>query len=334
MPTWDIFHSDRLEVEREIDTEQVRAGLSTGAITHDDLVRPSGVNAPWTRIGDRPKLFAAPAPAPEAKAPEPQKVTPVPVPVPVPDDDEDVVELEYADEPDADEPGIWPGTSVPGPLDEAEHDIIIEAPAAASGKSDEPYSEFDLSLRNVPLNPERPVSSAEVVTWDDNLDEEPDPQEEDEAAAEFTLARGRSETVEELDLAAMVDVAFQLVLFFLVTATTVMYKSLEVPKPNPDSRPPEAAAQGRSKSLDDLRGQYIVVQIDPAGAVKIDNEPVKADLPAMVDRLRAARKGTDRTSMLLSADFTTPHKSAVLAYDAANEIGLAIAIAKPTATEP
>ncbi len=41
----------------------------------------------------------------------------------------------------------------------------------------------------------------------------------------------------------MVDVAFQLVLFFLVTATTVLYKSLEVPKPNPDS-PAAAAAQG------------------------------------------------------------------------------------------
>ena len=33
--------------------------------------------------------------------------------------------------------------------------------------------------------------------------------------------------------------------------------------------------------------------------------------------------------MLLSADFATPHRNAVLAYDAANEIGLGIAIAKP-----
>jgi hypothetical protein len=33
--------------------------------------------------------------------------------------------------------------------------------------------------------------------------------------------------------------------------------------------------------------------------------------------------------MLLSADFSTPHRSAVLAYDVANEIGLGIAIAKP-----
>ena len=34
--------------------------------------------------------------------------------------------------------------------------------------------------------------------------------------------------------------------------------------------------------------------------------------------------------MLLSADFATPHRNAVLAYDAANEIGLGIVIARPT----
>ena len=42
----------------------------------------------------------------------------------------------------------------------------------------------------------------------------------------------------------MVDVAFQMVLFFLVTATTVLYKSLEVPKPSPET-PAAGAQQGR-----------------------------------------------------------------------------------------
>ena len=46
----------------------------------------------------------------------------------------------------------------------------------------------------------------------------------------------------------MVDVAFQLVLFFLVTATTVLYKSLEVPKPNPESPPRRPRRGGRRRS--------------------------------------------------------------------------------------
>lgn len=147
------------------------------------------------------------------------------------------------------------------------------------------------------------------------------------------MTRGSAETVEELDLAAMVDVAFQLVLFFLVTATTVLYKSLEVPKPNPDS-PAAAAAQGHSRSLDELKDDYILVEIDPAGLMKIDREPVRADMAGLIERLRDAREKTGRKAMLLSADFATPHRNAVLAYDAANEIGLGIAIARPLGSEP
>ncbi len=161
------------------------------------------------------------------------------------------------------------------------------------------------------------------------MDDEYDPQEEDEAAAEFTLSRSGPEKVEELDLAAMVDVAFQLVLFFLVTATTVLYKSLEVPKPNPEQNAPEKAAQGKSKNLDDLKDDFILVEIDSAGAMKIDREAVAANMNAIVERLRSAREKTGRKAMLLSADYNTQHKNAVLAYDAANEIGLGIAIARP-----
>jgi biopolymer transport protein ExbD len=132
----------------------------------------------------------------------------------------------------------------------------------------------------------------------------------------------------------MVDVAFQLVLFFLVTATTVLYKSLEVPKPNPENNPAAAAAQGKSdKTLDDLKETYILVEVDPAGALKVDNEPVPAEVSGLAERLRSLRERTGRKAMLLSADFSTPHRSAVLAYDAANEIGLGIAIARPTARQ-
>jgi biopolymer transport protein ExbD len=152
-------------------------------------------------------------------------------------------------------------------------------------------------------------------------------EDEDEEPA-FTFARGSAATVEELDLAPMVDVAFQLVLFFMVTATTVLYKTLEVPKPSSET-PPGAVAQGRSKTIDDLREDYIVVEIDPSGAFKIDQEPVAADMNTIVERLRSARDKTARLSMLLSTDHATPHRHAVLAIDAANEIGLRIAVARP-----
>jgi biopolymer transport protein ExbD len=166
-----------------------------------------------------------------------------------------------------------------------------------------------------------------VASRDWNEDRQP--VEGGEEEGDFTFTRSGPMTVEELDLAPMVDVAFQLVLFFMVTATTVLFKTLEIPKPNADA-PPGAVSQGTSRTLDDFKDAYIIVEVDPSGAMKIDNEPVQAELGAVVERLRTAREKTSRKTMLLSAAYATPHRQAVLAYDAANEIGMGIAIAKPT----
>ena len=51
----------------------------------------------------------------------------------------------------------------------------------------------------------------------------------------------------------------------------------------------------------------------------------------LTSSLNEARNDTGRTSMLLTADSATLHKHAVMAYDAANEISLRIAIAQPKA---
>ena len=65
---------------------------------------------------------------------------------------------------------------------------------------------------------------------------------------EFSLSRSGPMTVEELDLAPMVDVAFQLVLFFMVAAKTVLYKTLEIPKPSPNRPRRRSPRAGRERS--------------------------------------------------------------------------------------
>ena len=80
-----------------------------------------------------------------------------------------------------------------------------------------------------------------VVTsrgWDDTGGDEELP--DDDA---FSLSRSGPATVEELDLAPMVDVAFQLVLFFMVAAQTVLYKTLEIPKPSQEQAPSAVAQE-------------------------------------------------------------------------------------------
>ncbi len=169
MAMWDVFRSDRLEVERSLTTEAIRDALARGDLRDDDMIRPAGTTVPWARLADLPALLA---PEPEAEPNEPAP------------------ETRAAEPPEASKP-------------EAETDDF------------------------------GPPEFPEIL--------------DDEEAAEFTLSHDGPQKVEELDLAAMVDVALQMVLFFLVTAMTVLYKTLEVPKPSPE-RPAAGAAQGRSRT--------------------------------------------------------------------------------------
>ena len=149
--------------------------------------------------------------------------------------------------------------------------------------------------------------------------------EEAEEEDDLSLSRSGPATVEELDLAPMVDVAFQLVLFFMVTATTVLYKTLEIPKPTTEQAP-TAVAQGRSLAI--FRTTIILVEIDAAGAVKIDREPVAADMNTWSSGCeRLARRPTARRCCSRPT-IATKHRDTVLAIDAANEIGMDIVIAQ------
>jgi hypothetical protein len=228
LATWDVIRSDRLEIERALPTEAVRAALARGEFHDNDLIRPTGTTVAWARLADLPTLVNFPSP-------------PLP-PTPLPADDElDLLE-------DSDAATDLEASESPEPHEDAATAGLEPVLDADLGRLD---LDSDLgagdSQRRVDL------SSVEVVRWDGDT-EEPDPLDEDEEAASFTLSRGDPEKVEELDLAAMVDVAFQLVLFFLVTATTVLYKSLEVPKPNPD--PPAAGAtQGKTATLNNRKNK-------------------------------------------------------------------------------
>ncbi len=318
---WDVFHSVRLEVERGVATEAVRSRLADGTLTSDDLIRPSGTTR-WSRIAQVAALQATeppPAPAPEVPpTPEPPVVevlspvvtesTPirlVPLLEPTPD-------LEFPPEEEDNEA-------------EEANDTTVELPAIQAGSATAPPLA-------TPVLPDDEAGGPDPPELDDPLAPELETEHdaEDDPASDFTLTRNSTETVEELDLAAMVDVAFQLVLFFLVTASTVVFKTFEIPRPNED-KPPEAAAQSRAKSMDELEKDFILVEVDAEGAVKIDHLPVPADRAALIEKLRTARESTGRKEMLLSTDATTRHKNAVLALDVASEIDLQIAIAQPAA---
>ena len=408
MANWDIFHSDRLEAQRALSTEDVRSGIASGSIRADDLARPSGTNDPWIRVGDVSELTGTPSdttapgaisdafPDPElpsgftgetqeheehrfqfgetvdsATKSEPAETPSAPeTPANLEHqdgddaltrsdfDDDDLVELHFSGEHPSDEseppptriendPAGWSCSTFEAlAADHDDSDVedagvegeILDAELAFEEKDEQTV---ELPRPNPGLLPEPEAGDQFGPILDDEFDDddrsafpiddilEPfDPLDEDEEAASFTLAADPTGESEDIDLTAMVDVAFQLVLFFLVTATTLYFKTLEIPTPEPDD--PDAVAQ-QMRTLDELLEEYILVEIDPAGRIEIDQEPIAID--SLTDRLRQIRTDTLRTGMLLMADFSTPHRNAVLAIDAANAIGLQIAIAKPSPPE-
>jgi biopolymer transport protein ExbD len=386
LANWDVFHSDRLELERSLSTIALRDALARGELLDDDLIRPAGTTVAWARLADVPELWEPIPDSPSSSTPlEPASVQSKPSPAikkgdgpsdfeveaddaaaspslpPAPtqkapdwlelrsetddvafpvlnDSPTDSSAVEHGTAPaDPDPPGGWVWAEVDDG-DDDDQDAELEEPSEIVADEDASGLEIldDESEHALTTPPPRSSEldldsrSSRVALpvvksrgWDDTAaDVEADEE------VDFSLSRSGPATVEELDLAPMVDVAFQLVLFFMVTATTVLYKTLEIPKPS-NEQAPSAAAQGRSRTLDELQEDYILVEIDSSGAVKIDREPVAADMNTLVERLRTSREKTHRKAMLLSAEYATKHRNCVLAYDAALEIGLGIVIASP-----
>ncbi|QDV38882.1 ExbD/TolR family protein [Tautonia plasticadhaerens] len=342
MANWDIFHTDRLRLETGLGAEAVREGIASGAIRPDDLARPAGTDEPWARVDARGALLSPESTgqpgggegegAGDRSGPVVEEAGIL--------DDEPALEAQFAPEDEEDDEPIdldddlEPTGQVPD-LDEERTVELRRAPADPRPDDPEPddWDELVAAAGGSMPPPASSWADAPPVAVEDAhafppLDEPEafDPLDEDEEAAAFTLAAEPPSEPDEIDLTAMVDVAFQLVLFFLVTATTIYFKTLEIPTPEPDEQ--EAVAQ-QMRTLDELLEEYILVEIDPQGRVQVDREPIAPD--ELTARLRQVRSDTLRTGMLLMADFATPHRNAVLAIDSANAIGLEIAIAKPSA---
>ena len=59
MANWDVFHGDRLELERGLSTAAIREALARGELRDDDLVRPAGTTVAWSRLAEIPELIEA-----------------------------------------------------------------------------------------------------------------------------------------------------------------------------------------------------------------------------------------------------------------------------------
>ncbi|MCB9662624.1 MAG: biopolymer transporter ExbD [Alphaproteobacteria bacterium] len=111
-----------------------------------------------------------------------------------------------------------------------------------------------------------------------------------------------------IDVSPMIDIVFQLVLFFMVSTTFVSAPGLEVELPR-------ASTDEVLAERDDVS-----VWIGADGSVAVDEEPV--DLAELRLRLRRAAERDRGTLVILKADQGVPHGRVVTVMDLARTLGL------------
>lgn len=141
-------------------------------------------------------------------------------------------------------------------------------------------------------------------------------EDTDEDELDFEL-RQTSTDFDELDMTPMVDVTFLLLIFFMVTASFSIQKSIEVPPPDPDK---QGAAQ-TVQPLEELEENSILIEIDEENRFFVESDPVNdpRDLPTILAEVRSK---DSKNEVVVSVDERTHHEAVVTAIDAAQEVGM------------
>lgn len=141
-----------------------------------------------------------------------------------------------------------------------------------------------------------------------------------EEEEEFQLRRSRTE-LEDMDLTPMVDVTFLLLIFFMITASFSLTKTIETPAPDPDKKGAQTL-----QNLEVLEKTSITVRIDEQDNItiqdhdKYDTTPVDpADLELVLgDLLRTEQKN----ELIIQASPQCRHEAFVSVFDAGTGAGM------------
>lgn len=122
-----------------------------------------------------------------------------------------------------------------------------------------------------------------------------------------------------IDMTAMVDIVFFLLIFFLVTSIQVIEATIEMPSP----RPPEGAT-GKVKTITDYEDDpdFIIVRIEEDDSIWVEDTQTFGDQELRV-KLRNAKDASDKPrGVLIVGDADATQDAAVRAFDACADAGI------------
>lgn len=148
-----------------------------------------------------------------------------------------------------------------------------------------------------------------------------DHEEEVEDDYEEPAAIGKKEKIpeDELDMTPMVDVTFLLLIFFMVTASFSLQKSIEQPPPQTDE--PSEIVTDEIPDKD-----YVTVLIDQNNTFYVTNrEEDEVECPSereMWTRVKQSKESSNVGRMIIRAHVDSMHKKVISAWDAGVVAGI------------
>ena len=146
---------------------------------------------------------------------------------------------------------------------------------------------------------------------------------DDDDAGEAVFVKSKSEDP-EMDVTPMVDVVFQLLIFFMITASFSLQKSKEVPKPQEDK--PSANVVPKDVEND---ADFVILHVDARNTFRVETPDWEEEAPSEQDlllKMKRARSGDGNskipTRLVVKASGEAFHETVIVALDAGNAVGM------------
>ncbi len=149
------------------------------------------------------------------------------------------------------------------------------------------------------------------------------PTDDDEEAAPAPFETSRSLEDTEMDMTPMVDVTFLLLIFFMVTASFTLQKSMEIPLAKSDQ-----ASTNVKEEEEEEEHEIVTVIVDENNTYQVQTNDWEEEAPSAQDlhiQLRLAREGDSAgmvpTTLRVEANGEALYEAVVVALDAGPETG-------------
>lgn len=139
-------------------------------------------------------------------------------------------------------------------------------------------------------------------------------------SAHAPFKKARLEPPEELvDMTAMVDVVFFLLIFFLVTSIQALQSSIRLP-----SAEARQSAEGKLETVADYESNedYVVVRIEPDDRLLVDDVEVSSEQELRIKLREARSRDNPPNGLLVVGHADASHGAAVQVFDAASDVGM------------